>query len=296
MNTKKTMKIVVFILLIAMTVLCFGGCEESPAEKEESPAEKEERFNEEKENLKSKIETTVCTTSEEFGNLMVEVIQEVRTANALFGQRYKDQCVEMDISKEDSYCSDITMMLRKNKSIMAYFDAPYTDKIPDVLHAKGLHASDIIGLYNYVADDYDIRRYAVNGWYPLSGYLISNTAISKDEIAEILKKKLRNPESLQIHEIECFRKMETMFSDLEKAENKCSNYDVGCAIVDYSAQNGFGGYDRKKAWINISAVGYSDNYYLSLKTIDYRGKSTPDGYLSNSFGMHFFHPDWKENN
>ncbi len=289
MNTKKTMRVIAFILLVAMVILSLGGC----GTREETPAEKVARYNEEKEKLKAKIEVTTCTTPDEFGDLMVEVSEIVLRNKELLGSRWVDPYVEMSGKNsyhEDGRCHDITLALNENESIMAYFKAPYTDKIPDLLHSKGLYAQDIMGLYENVANC-DIDYYAVNGWYPLSGYAVSDKSISKDKIAEELKKDLRNPESLQIHEIKCFEKTEKMMSVSEVAKNKCRNLHVGCVIVDYSAQNGFGGYNRKKAWFDVCAYSES-GYYLSLDTNDYRGESYPYGY-SSSGGMYITPPDWE---
>lgn len=283
----KIIKTISFILIVAMALLCFGSCEESPALKKE-------RFNKKKKDLKAKIETTVCTTPEEFGDLMVEVSSIVMTANADLGRRYVNRYAELSVEENrEYYCSDITLALRENKSIMKYFEAPYTDKVPDLLHSKGLYASDIIGLYRFVAEDDDILYYAVNGWFPLAGYVINT--ISKDEIAEKLKKELRNPESLQIHEIECLQKSKEMITASEMAENKCSDLHIGCVIVDYSAQNGYGGYNRKKAWFDVFTGYYGEDCFLYLKTSDYSGSLYPDGY-SFSSGTHINPPDWEVNN
>lgn len=290
MNTKKTMRVIAFILLVAMVILSLGGC----GTREETLAEKVARYNEKKEKLKAKIEVTTCTTPDEFGDLMVEVSEMVRSNKELFGSIWVDPYVEMSGKKsyhEAGRCHDITLALNENESIMTYFKAPYTDKIPDLLHSKGLSAQDIMGLYENVANR-DVNCYAVNGWYPLAGYAVSDKSISKDKIAEELKKDLRNPESLQIHEIKCFKKTKKMMSVSEVAKNECRNSDVGCVIVDYSAQNGFGGYNRKKALFNVSSYFGGSNYSFFLDTNDYKGESYPYGY-SSSGGMYITPPDWE---
>lgn len=286
MNTK-IIKAISFILIVAMALLCFGSCEQSLAQKKA-------RFKKEKEELKAKIETTVCTTPEEFGDLMVKVRRIVMTANADLGRRYMDRYAELSVDEDDEYyCSDITLALRENKSIMKYFEAPYTDKVPVLLHSKGLSASDIIGLYKFVAEDDDILYYAVNGWFPLSGYVVNT--ISEDEIAETLKKELRNPESLQIHEIKYYRKSKEMITASEMAENKCSDLKIGGVIVDYSAQNGYGGYNRKIAWFDVY-TGYNRDYcFLLLKTGDY-GSLYPEGYYRLFGAPPITPPDWEVDN
>ena len=312
MNTKKTMRVIAFILLVAMVILSLGSC----GMREETLADKRARFNEEKETLKLKIETTVCATPEEFGDLMLEVRKLVLKANAVFDYSrnpYKtlsgantEIIGSSNKSETDGECYDINLALRKNESVMTYFKAPYTDKIPDVLYAKGLKACEIAQLYISVAEDSDIEYYAVNGAYPLESYLLcmwtdfgdsTRGKISEDDIAEKLKGVLKNPESLQIHSTKCYMSTESR-RRLYVKDNICDvrASDIGCVIVDYSAQNGFGGYTRQNALFYIySFRAHNGCYAVYLLEANYIGDPTSTGF-EYSGSIYVELPDWKVNN
>ncbi len=309
MNTK-IIKAISFILIIAMALLCLGNC----GTQEESQEQKIARFNEKKETLKLKIETTVCTTPEEFGDLMLGVSELIMSANTLFrrnnpydamakGAAYDGSIVN---SKADGECYDINLALRKNESVMTYFKAPYTDRIPDILYAKGLKACEIAQLYIFVAEDSNIKFYAVNGAYPLWSYLLcewedfgdsTRGEISKDDIAEKLKGVLKNPESLQIHSTKCYMSTESR-QRLYVKDNICDvrARDIGCVIVDYSAQNGFGGYVRQKALFDIACFRQSDGcYYVTLSETNYIGEPISTGF-EYSGSIYVELPDWEVDN
>ena len=296
-----------------MALLCFGSC----GTQEESQEQKIARFNEEKETLKLKIETTVCTTPEEFGDLMLEVRELVLKANTVLGYNITNPYRTIsgantniigpfNNSETDGECYDINLALRKNESVMKYFKAPYTDKIPDILYAKGLKACEIAQLYISVAEDSNIEFYAVNGAYPLWSYLLcmwtdfgdsTRGEISKDDIAEKLKGVLKNPESLQIHSTECYMSTESR-QKLYVKDNKCGGraLDIGCVIVDYSAQNGFGGYVRQNALFYISSFrSHNGCYDVGLSETNYIGDPTSTGF-EYSGSIYVKLPDWEVNN
>ena len=74
---------------------------------------------------------------------------------------------------------------------------------------------------------------------------ISYTEIAVTAVEAALKDRLKNPESLQVHSANL---------DGESFENDTAYF--GTIIVDYSAQNSFGGYNRNtaKSYVEISKV------------------------------------------
>ena len=74
---------------------------------------------------------------------------------------------------------------------------------------------------------------------------ISYTEIAVAAVETALKDRLKNSESLQVHSANL---------DGESFENDTAYF--GTIVVDYSAQNGFGGYNRNttKSYVEISKV------------------------------------------
>lgn len=98
-----------------------------------------------------------------------------------------------------------------------------------------------------------------------------NYEIAKNIVIEKIKKRLKNPESLQIHSINY---KNTPPSE-EEANNLPSKVDMNCKyvfLIDCSAQNGFGGMNRSE----IIAKYYEDGSVLVAFEEDYE-------YLRYSF-------------
>ena len=88
---------------------------------------------------------------------------------------------------------------------------------------------------------------------------ISYTEIAVAAVETALKDRLKNPESLQVHSANL---------DGESFENDIAYF--GTIIVDYSAQNSFGGYNRNtaKSYVEISKVdGVVDVYKRQVKDL-----------------------------
>lgn len=267
-------KTVTVMMVVIMTMLCFTGCGKTKDEKEVI------------EQLVTEIKQATCTTPEEFADLMIHIRDELRwfEDDPFYELFYDDYSTPGTTITGRFY--DITVALQENKDVMKYLNAPYTDRIPDFLHSydkgiMGLSADEIWLLYVYVANDYGIDYYAVRGLYPLAYYAAPQETRmpSEDKIIEELKSsvKFRNPESLQIHDIRYYRKNDDLFSS-EVTDKRWASPMIGIILVDYSAQNGYGGYDRKIARLNMYAASSG-----TMVMLDSADADRPDGYQEANF-------------
>ena len=232
-QNKKIIFPIVLLLVISIIAICA----------ENSPSPKEKKVT--KDEILKEIQETYCSTPSEFAKLIVEIrnaigsFDELKTSSPFKGEH-----------------SDVTIELRKNKSVVKYLEAPFKDNIPELLHSEGLTAKDISDLYYAVLEGKtNIDRYAVNGVYPLCTYATTYNLPTKNEIIDQMKRDggLRNPESLQVHSVSYY-----LYGDLDKQvkDNISSASRIGTILVDYSAQNGFGGYDRTFASFEIYSSLY----------------------------------------
>ncbi len=232
MANKKIISVIVVLLVISS----FASCAKNTTEPKDTRS-----------GILQKIQESSCSTPREFANLIVEIRDEMGSLDEL----------------DDSFpCkgaqSDLAVELRKNESVLKYLEAPFTDDIPEILHLKGLSAKDIYNLYKSVLEgETNIDRYAVKGEYPLETYITTNELPTTNDIMEQMKKygNLQNPESLQVHSVTYY-----LYGDVYKKvrKNISSAVCIGTILVDYSVQNGFGGYNRAFADFKISSsLSYS---------------------------------------
>lgn len=138
--------------------------------------------------------------------------------------------------------------IKANKSIKAFFNYRDINGFNQRLF-DNVSASTMFTLYKFFESDLGaIYLIAIKVGSHYEPFLAHCGVLNKSDIANAIKTQLKNPESLQLHSATLYWRAD--FTERQKNES-FDAIDIGI-YADYSAQNGFGGYNRTYCSVSFS--------------------------------------------
>lgn len=194
-------------------------------------------------------------------------------AKTHFTQTYTSDMDFINDVKQYGISGSNATNIKANESIKAFFDCDDINGFNQRLF-DNVSASTMFTLYKFFESDLgSIYRIAIKVGSHYEPFLAHCGVLNKSDVANAIKERLKNPESLQLHSA-------TMYWTTKDVERHkyFDAIDFGF-YADYSAQNGLGGYNRTYCRVSFSfftsEFSYNGNtlnaysYALAISEYDY---------------------------
>ena len=184
---------------------------------------------------------------------------EDEKVNTHFTQTYtSDMDFINDVKAYGISNSNINNM-KANESIKAFFDCDDIDGFNQRLY-DNVSATTMFALYKSFESNLGaIYRIAIKVGTHYEPFLVHCSVLNKNDIANAIKVRLKNPESLQLHSAKVY------WTTKNVQEQKCFHATDIDFYADYSAQNGFGGLNR--TYCSVSFSFYTSEFSYSGNTL-----------------------------